>query len=200
MRYSSSRCPNCHKLAHRCACGTMQPHNQLSAKNLRNVPHPRDFMRPTQQQQYPEPGIQAPPGTLDVEALLHIPEVAQRVDQIVEEVSMGAVARYREDNPQQVVQEGPSNRDLMVLSNVKVEEIPGDVPEKNTGGRKNTWYAGRKEVHDFFVNALRELIMGGKNGEGNSNGEAPRNEAEGGASGTPEIPGSVPADNQNNPV
>lgn len=195
-RYQSARCPQCGALAHRCACGTMQSYSQLSPRNRGNVP-PRNYMQqnPNPQQQ---PQFAAPQGALDVDALLRIPQVAHRVDEIVNEASAGAVAHYQANNPPQVIQEGAHDRDLMFLSNTKVEEIPGDVPKNNTGGRKGTWYAGRKEVHDFFVDAIRGLIMGDKNGKGNSDGEASRNEAAGNVDGVAEVQGGLPANGQVN--
>jgi len=199
-RYPYGACPSCGAAAHMCACGTMQPQKELPARIQRQMagyqprgfvqhgPQPPAYVPPGAPPQYPQNPPPGPP-QISLNEILSMPQVQQHIQSVVEQ----ALANYNPPPPPPApaVRAGVAPAALHQLLQMSPEEVPGDPPKNNTGGRLNTYNKGKSEAVDYFKGVLRDILEA-SNGPGE--GDRPA------ASGIPgydqgaaPVPGGLPA-------
>lgn len=167
--HQTAYCPNCGALSFRCQCGVAQPvgaypGNQMGTQGpqrpfIQAPPQGARMMRPAQVRQAQ---VQHMLGQVPVDALLGIPSVAERVNQILAERVNAAVAEVQAQMPAQTYDppavEGVPAELVDALYRVPLEAIPGAAPATNAGGRQNLYAQARREVFEFFQNKLRDMV------------------------------------------
>jgi len=184
-RYQNAYCPNCGALSFRCQCGVSQPVGsfrppaaQMPQRGfIQTMPPPPPRQIPLRMRQPAHVGVAVPtqqmPQQLQirqtmytpVEAILQMPEVAVRVQEMINEQVNSAVAetaaRYGPAGQAPQTYDAPTGipvEQIDTLYRMPLEAIPGAPPNNNTGGRLNAYKQGRQEVFDVFNSRLRDII------------------------------------------
>jgi len=138
----------------------MQDQSQLPRRiqnQMANV-RPRDFMQPSQTQVFPQRQQHVPPPppapTPTIDQFMQMPEVQERINAIVE----GALAQVAPPAA------GIRPEALYPLVQLSDQEVPGDKPKSNSGGRLNAYSKGREEVITH-VKEYVTAILGANHGE-----------------------------------
>lgn len=174
-RHQTAYCPNCGALSFRCQCGVAQPKGayrppaaQLPQRSfIQSMPPVMPRRGPMARPVVGFGQVAYPPAQAEirqvmhtpVEAILQMPEVAVRVQEMINEAVTETAARY--GNAPQTYEAAPSGvpvETIDALYRMPLEAIPGNPPNNNTGGRLNAYNQGRKEVFDAFTTRLRDLI------------------------------------------
>jgi hypothetical protein len=89
---------------------------------------------------------------MDINQIMNMPAVQERINAIVEQaLSTAPPPPMAGSIPEQA---------LYQLANLSIEEVPGEPPKSNSGGRLNAYKRGRQEVVDFVKSAARGILEG----------------------------------------